>query len=229
MSAFVYFDVGGTLIEPAPSVGEVYRVAGATFGLIDDAEALDSAFRAAWPSHVRRMGLQALSMGADEPATHDWWRSIVFEVFDLVQFDGERAACFAALFAAFESPDAWTVFDDVTQTLDALARRGLPMGVLSNWDYRLPPLLERIGLADHFEPIIVSALVQMQKPEPRIFELAAERADRPLQDLVYVGDQYALDIEPALKLGMRAFLIDRAGSSNLDCAIGSLSELVDLI
>src|SRR5581483_11235396 len=45
----VTFDVGGTLIEPFPSVGHVYAAVAAQHGVTDlSPEALNARFRAAW-------------------------------------------------------------------------------------------------------------------------------------------------------------------------------------
>src|SRR5512143_348870 len=60
-------------------------------------------------------------------------------------------------------------------TLEALKRRGYRLGVVSNADGRVARLLEEAGLATHLEIILDSALVGMEKPDPRIFLAAAER------------------------------------------------------
>ncbi|MGZ5291457.1 MAG: HAD family hydrolase, partial [Actinomycetota bacterium] len=48
-------------------------------------------------------------------------------------------------------------------------------------------------------------------PDPRIFQLAMERAGVAAADSVYVGDNPEFDVEPALALGMYPVLIDRPG------------------
>ena len=44
--------------------------------------------------------------------------------------------------------------------------------MISNWDQRLPLLLERLELADFFDTFAISAIVGAEKPHPRIFESA---------------------------------------------------------
>ena len=63
-------------------------------------------------------------------------------------------------------------------TLDALAARGLKLGVISNWDERLRPLLRRLKLAGYFETIVVSREVRASKPARAIFQHAVRRLER---------------------------------------------------
>jgi putative hydrolase of the HAD superfamily len=223
MIEFVFFDVGGTLIEPAPSVGAVYSRAGAPHGLTSPPGAIEDAFREVWPVHLIRRG--PLTVGADETRTLDWWRGVVFDVLDRLSFSGDREAVFMACYDAFRKPEAWTVFSDVRPTLEALSASGVGMGVLSNWDLRLGPLLESLDLARFFDPIIVSSVEGLEKPDPRIFRLASERASVPPERILYVGDQLELDIMPARSLGFCAFLIDRCAPSE-GVRVGRLTELL---
>ncbi|MCK6544596.1 HAD-IA family hydrolase [Myxococcota bacterium] len=226
---FVFFDAGGTLLEAHPSVGAVYARAGRAHGLTASADALDAAFKQAWGVHVAREGREVLDMGRDEPSTRAWWRALVDRVFDDVGFDRDRDACFTAFFDAFASTDAWRVFDDTRPTLEALRARGIGAGVLSNWDYRLPVLLDALALTPYFDPILVSSIVGMSKPDPAFFVHAAERVGRAPSEIVYVGDHVDLDLEPALAIGMRAYLIDRRGRHAGDRVITSLAALLDAV
>jgi len=226
---FVYFDVGGTLLDPKPSVGHVYQQAGAPLGLEASADELDAAFRACWQVHLQTLGRKPMTMAKTEEENVDWWRQLVFRVFDRIGFDGDREAVFRAFFAAFESPEAWHVYEDTRPTLDALRRLGLPLGILSNWDHRLPPLLEAMGLTEYFDPILVSTFEAMEKPDPRFFELAVQRAKVPATDILYVGDHIDLDLDPARSVGMQAYLIDRKGRQSSPWRIKSLTELLALV
>jgi REG-2-like HAD superfamily hydrolase len=206
---FVLFDVGGTLIRPSPSLGAIYARVIGEHGLVVEPPSIEVSFRRRWPAHVARRGMHALALGADEITTRGWWREIVLEVLGDLDFPGDPEPCFDALYRAFEGPEAWHVFEDVGPTLAALADRGVPVGILSNWDYRLERLLTVLGIAHHFSPIVVSALEQVHKPDPAIFERALARLGRPAGEVLYVGDQHALDVEPAERVGLRALRIDR--------------------
>lgn len=225
---FVYFDVGGTLIAPHPSVGEVYANAGRPHGLAVSATELDAAFRRAWPLWTRPDRGGPMSAIADADATWRWWRGLVMWVLDDVRFVGDRERVFEACYAAFGSPDAWYVYPDTVPTLQAFARAGMRMGVLSNWDHRLTPLLDALGLSRYFDVQIVSAMERVEKPDPRIFQLALERAGVRPEETMYVGDHAHLDLDPARALGIDAYLVDRASPGVRPRTVPSLTWLVEL-
>jgi len=225
---FVYFDAAGTMIAPHPSVGDVYARAGKPHGLEIDAKDLDAAFRRAWPDWIRPERGGPMSAVADADTTWRWWRGLVFQVLDDVNYLGPREEVFEACYDAFAGADAWRIYPDLMPTLDTFKARGMRMGVLSNWDHRLPPLLGRLGLAPYFDVQIVSALEGVEKPDARIFSLALERAGLDPAETMYVGDYAHLDLDPARALGIQAYLIDRAGRSSSPYAIDALTRLLDL-
>jgi putative hydrolase of the HAD superfamily len=62
-----------------------------------------------------------------------------------------------------------------------------------------------------FKIRVISGVEGVEKPDPRIFRLALERAGTKPAESVYVGDSPAFDIEPARGVGMFAVLLDRRG------------------
>lgn len=224
---FVYLDAGGTLIDPFPSVGAIYARAGRAFGLHASEAELGAAFASVWRDTRAAEGVRMMTFGLDEPATHAFWRGVVFEVLDAVRFIGDREGCFRAFFEAFETPEAWRVYADVAPLLDGLAARGVPAGVLSNWDFRLPPLLARLGLIPRLDPLVVSCFEGVAKPDPELYRRAAARIGVPPEQILYVGDHRDLDLEPALEAGFDAYLIRRRGPSEDSRVITSLTALLD--
>lgn len=102
------------------------------------------------------------------------------------------------------------VFEDVVPALEQLRARGKRMGIISNFSPNCEPLLRQLGLADYFDFFIVSGILGIEKPDPRIFQAAIEASGKPVSELVYVGDSVHHDIEGAHAIGMDAVLIDRA-------------------
>lgn len=208
MTEFVFFDAGGTLIRPHPSVGAVYATAGARFGLAARPDDLTRAFSSAFTARLERIGPEAF-VTDDETAGRRWWRGLVDDVLDTVGFHGDRAAVFDACYSAFDEPRAWRVFEDVRPALDALKRRGLRLGVLSNWDTRLEALLDRLQLSPFFDEVVVSCREGCAKPDPRLFSAAEHRVGVSSERIAYVGDRPELDLEAGLRAGWNALLIDR--------------------
>lgn len=127
----------------------------------------------------------------------------------------------AELYDRFAHADAWEVYADVPSTLDGLRDRGLRLAVLSNWDERLPDLLERLGLAHRFDAIVYSADCGVEKPHPAIFRTCLDRLGVEAAAAVHVGDSELEDVEGARAVGMAALRIDRRG--------GARSHLLELL
>jgi dephospho-CoA kinase len=100
------------------------------------------------------------------------------------------------------------VYPDVPGVLDALKKRRIPMGVISNAYPSLLEVLNSLDLARYLEPVVVSALVGVEKPDPRIFRTALDRVGRPAEQTLFVDDVEA-NVIAAETLGMVGMLIDR--------------------
>jgi putative hydrolase of the HAD superfamily len=191
----LFFDVGGTLLRPWPSVGAIYASLANRHGMTVTAENLQRAFRESWAA-LKRPGLTV--------SRKDWWRELVFRTLGQ-----ENQACFEELFEIFARADAWQVFPDVEDTLREARSRGLRVGIISNWDERLRPLLDEIGLALYFDSMTISCEIGVEKPDPRIFQAALHAAGVPVKQAVHVGDSDTVDVRGAEAVGMTAVLLNR--------------------
>jgi putative hydrolase of the HAD superfamily len=125
----------------------------------------------------------------------------------------------------------YALFEDVPPVLDRLRDAGLTLGVVSNFEEWLERLLERLGVREHFDVRVISGVEGLEKPDPRIFQLAMERAGVEAGGSVYVGDNPEFDVDPALALGMFPVLIDRRDRypEATVARIASLDELPALL
>jgi HAD superfamily hydrolase (TIGR01509 family) len=78
------------------------------------------------------------------------------------------------------------------------------LALVSNFDYSPMALgvLERAGITDLFETILVSDEVGWRKPKPMIFELALGRLGIDASDGLFVGDRIDIDVAGAQGVGM---------------------------
>jgi|SRR5436190_3538903 len=186
----VTFDVGGTLIEPWPSVGHVYADVAETHGHPYDPGTLNQRFRTAWKAkqnfrHTR----------AD-------WAALVRATFGMEECD----KFFPELYERFASAKVWRVFDDVRPALLRLKEQRLKLGVISNWDERLRPLLDQLELTPFFDAIVVSNEVGFCKPAPEIFREAVQLLKVPGEQVLHVGDSQTEDVEGARKAGLQSVI-----------------------
>ena len=95
--------------------------------------------------------------------------------------------------------------------LERLRAAGYRLGVVSNSDGRAASALAACGLLAHFEIVIDSGEVGIEKPDPRIFALALERMGVAPDDAIYVGDLYEVDVVGARAAGLDVVLLDPYG------------------
>ena len=95
--------------------------------------------------------------------------------------------------------------------IDVVRRSGVRAGVLSNFAYMLPLVLAEVGLGNLLNPIIVSASVGYEKPDPRIFMAAAAAIQADPCDCVLIGDDLTNDVEGAKASGMPVVWLQRDG------------------
>jgi HAD superfamily hydrolase (TIGR01549 family) len=153
-----------------------------------------------------------------------------------VTLDGDQWRHFAWLWYEPLSKIA-TVEPKIKDTLAALEKMGLKLGILSNTfisGHSLEKHMEQVGILDFFPVRLYSYEFDFRKPDTRIFKIAAERIGEPVENIMYVGDRIDKDIVPTLKIGMTPVL--KAACTNTGKTppngaykIDHISELVDLI
>ena len=140
---------------------------------------------------------------------------------------GSEPTPFAAaeIFDRFAHPEAWEIYPEVPEALAGLRARGLRLAVLSNWDHRLPILLDRLGLADYFEVVVYSQEAGAEKPEAMIFECLLARLRLPAAAVLHIGDRLREDVEGARAIGMRALHLDREGGGDVRRLTDALDQI----
>jgi putative hydrolase of the HAD superfamily len=189
-------------------VGEIYARVAARYGSRARAEDLQAYFYEAW------LERDALGAGTAGPLTEkierDWWRALVAAVFERAGGVSDFEAFFAELYDLFARAECWRLFPEVPEVLAELKGRGVRLGVVSNWDSRLPKILEGLGIAGYFDFVLASAHVGAAKPAARIFEEALARAGVAGAEAVHIGDSCEDDVHGARRAGLHAVWLDRA-------------------
>ncbi len=213
----VTFDVGGTLIAPHPSVGEVYaRTARENgFPALDPAD-LDARFRTIW------------SELPNPPQRREEWQDVVDMVFDGLLTARPSESFFPALYDAFAGAAAWEIYPDVIPALEALSALGLDLGIVSNWDDRLRPLLAELRLDRYFCSLVVSCETGFNKPSPVIFQEALRQLGTPAASVLHIGDSLLEDFAGATGAGLPALHLRRDATSR-DLQVRSLTEIAGWI
>lgn len=142
------------------------------------------------------------------------------------------AAALMELHAYHQANNLWELVPDgVRPALAALRDRGLTLVVVSNANGTLRAHMDRIGLAPHVDIVIDSQDEGVEKPDPRLFQIALERAGALPESTIHVGDLYQVDVVGARAAGLRGILLDETGlHADADCdRVASLAELVERV
>ncbi|WP_182908183.1 HAD family hydrolase [Microbispora sp. H13382] len=99
------------------------------------------------------------------------------------------------------------------------AQAHVPVVLVTNATLSLEDDLAWLGLAHFADEVVSSALTGVAKPDPRIYEIAAERAGVPAGRCLFVDDR-AENVEAARALGMTAVLF--TGAPGLETALAPL-------
>lgn len=119
------------------------------------------------------------------------------------------------------------VLEGVPEALAAMEQADLRLSVVSNANGTVVRLFERLGFSRFFEEVLDSADVGVEKPDPRIFQMALERTGAKVDETLFVGDIYHVDVVGGRAAGLRVVLVDEGGlHPEADCPrVRSLAEL----
>jgi HAD superfamily hydrolase (TIGR01509 family) len=128
-----------------------------------------------------------------------------------------------------------TLYDDVLPTLAQMRERGHLTVIVSNCSWGTRPTVDRLGLEEACDAVVLSCEVGVHKPEPGIYQKALAALGVTAADAVFVDDQTAY-CDGARALGIGTRLIQRptatpfegfAPSTNGHTVIHGLAELLD--
>jgi putative hydrolase of the HAD superfamily len=221
----VVFDAVGTLIQLDPPAGDVYAEFAARFGSQLEAREIRHRFGVAFAAQERLDGMRGHR--TDEGRELERWQQIVGEVIDDCE---DPRGCFQAIYDHFALPSAWRCDADAAAVIAGIKARGLVVGMASNFDHRLRPivagLLDLAGL-DH---LWISSEIGWKKPAIGFFSEVRRTLAMGPGEVLFVGDDRMNDYRGALAAGMSALLFDPRGRSDLpnDRRIARLAKLLAL-
>jgi putative hydrolase of the HAD superfamily len=212
----VFFDLVGTLIRATRPIGDQYADWARRHGAAAaDSERMGAAFRRAM-REAPAMAFPGESLEAVARGEREWWRTLVGTVVSDCGLErdlgGERfEAFFRDLYGHFTTAEAWEIFPDALLTLARLRDSGRVVGLITNFDTRVYPVLDAVNLTDVLDSVTIPALAGAAKPDPAIFAHALRAHGIEPGLAVFVGDEPGDDYAGASAAGMRPVLIDREG------------------
>lgn len=207
----IFLDAVGTLFGVAGSVGQVYADLARHHGITADPVALNQAFFRAFRA-APEMAFPGSDPAQVPEQEYRWWRVIAQQTFSsagvldrFVDFD----SFFADLYAHFATAAPWVLYPDVPPALERWRRRGIALGIISNFDTRLYAVLDALNLESYFSSITIASEAGAAKPDPLIFATALQKHGCEASQAWHLGDSKTDDLEGAKAAGLHSILVKR--------------------
>lgn len=173
------------------------------------------------------------------------------ELYDIYFEDGVTDRTFDVLVDRYDIdpehiPALVDAFHDATEPLQPYPEAELVLSQLAE-DYRLGLItdgrggeakLNRLGLAEYFETVLVTPTIDSSKENPEVFERVLSTLAVPPADATYVGDDPRVDFRVPNQLGMTTVRLRRGRYRHLrpadvgaspDREVCSLTDLLGLV
>lgn len=124
------------------------------------------------------------------------------------------------------------IFDNSIPLLKELKARGYLTGVITNGPSVLQNhKMDTSGLRPYCDIVVVSGDEGVHKPDPRLFEITAERLGVKPHECVYVGDHPVNDIQGALSAGMGAIRMNFGWFKDKDLRpdVPVITDIIDVL
>jgi putative hydrolase of the HAD superfamily len=199
----VLFDAGGVLILPDPArVIEALGHLGVSKDHVDHIR-----------GHYR--GMRAVF---DHSLEVDHWSAFNLAYAQEVGLASEHLPEADEIINAMAVSDPWLwshVNDGAVELLAALRDGGVPIGVVSNATGSVAEVLAGLGVCQvgpgagvEVAVVVDSAVVGVEKPDPRIFSFALDVIGIPADRTLYVGDTVRNDVLGARAAGLHPLQLD---------------------
>ena len=214
----ITYEAMHTLIQPSQSIGRWYREALNTVCemkiRLPRPALFTEAFKVAYDKRCKEQPCFGAKTGM---SLRDWWYELIKQTYyttrDLVNVEKEEIdslmpTLFDLLYnEVFNTAAGWMIKDDVDYTLSKLRDwrdqgGGPKIGVVSNFDNRLPNILNELGIAQYFDFILTSYDCKNEKPNREIFDEALKIAKITDTNKCYhIGSSIDFDVTGSSKAG----------------------------
>ncbi|CAM9360926.1 unnamed protein product [Choristocarpus tenellus] len=205
----------------------------------------EDAMMTSFASSLKQRSQDLPCFGSKIMSSEKWWEEVVRKAFlgagvEISIIDPVFNGVFQELYHdVFAGERGWELVPGAQEVLHKLrdwCNSGVgpdTLGVVSNFDERLHPLLRSLGVYDMFDFVLTSRECGMEKPNPLIFEEALRLAGVVSGNGitgVHIGDTFSRDIMGASAAGWEAVLVSTKKVNEFQRAVKhvQVSELMEV-
>lgn len=199
----VFFDLGGTLriAEEIPEYMDAAKRRMAELAGAEDVKSFIDMVEERYQPY-RDWALGENKESNDFELWHKWL---------LPEMDEEklREICHELTFQYRQAKGKRHVVEGGREVIDTLHARGYKLGIISNLigEYEIYDWLRDDGLDKYFDAVILSPVVGLRKPDPRMYWMGCEKLGLEPEECVSVADNLNRDITGAIAAGIGANIL----------------------
>lgn len=203
----ICFDAVGTLIYPFPDVATAYQDVSQKHGCSLGLDAIDRRFKCAFRANFVDQ-VNNYKCRSSEIVERQKWYSVVRQVFEPSFSD----ALFEELWNYFSLPKNWKIIPETAMILSRLVEQGIDVGVASNFDRRIVPLIKFHFPNIDSSQIFYSTDLGFAKPDVRFYKTIESRVvsykkETSIRRFIMIGDTFSNDYEAARRAGWDSFFL----------------------
>ena len=231
----VTFDAMNTLFKVKPNIGKTYCDAVRHVLSQELTSQQEMTVQENFFTVYKKYSKKYPNFGFGKISSESFWQNIISDSLKSTGYkfnEDDLKLVTVYLYDEYKQADKYCIFPDVFSTLSELEKRGVIMGVISNFDNRSQEILENLKLKQYFKFILCSRTEGVAKPCKDIFEKALSISNIAPDEALHIGDNYQLDYVAAKNCGINAILINRTKASinvpeNYQCPF--LTDLLKLV
>lgn len=190
----VTFDATNTLLKFRVPPWEYYVLVARDHGFKGKEDEvklkLKESFDVMWEKHP--------NFGKNTILWQDWWRQVVgLTLRDHLPDKADVVTVANRLINEFKTSRCWNVADGGQNLLRVLHKKGVSIGVISNFDPRLKDILRNLDLYKQFEFVLTSYESGYNKSDREIFDEALRLCKKNVEpsEALHIGDDFAKDYQ----------------------------------
>lgn len=208
----ITFDITGTLLKYRSSPAVEYSNSLKKYGVEVRLSTLEYLINKNWTFMTKTHPNFGLYTGLQ---WENYWRVYAHNVFskafeiENITHNVNLTDIIDDLMMTYSTGETFEVQNGAIELLEYLKKEQVTLGVMSNYDPRIKPMIKNLGLSHYFNFILSSYEVKSEKPDIKIFREAELYVKKGLNRelFLHVGDSYLLDFKGAKNAGWSACLV----------------------
>jgi len=204
-----------TLITVPGSISYQYNRFSKKFNYEFDVPLTDKNYKIAFKEHIFQFPGYGFEAGI---SSKEWWGQLVKKVIRLNAVEEEHKQLISEhdqdklashLYDQFVNASCWEKYDDCDLILDKLRSSRITVGIISNFDERLPLVLKNLHLENKFDFFVIPSNCKgFYKPCTEVFQRAMKlsKCTEP-GSMLHIGDDVEVDYKAAKRQAHRSILL----------------------